>query len=193
MVTDFRGTDTLIEIAVFGMAAMGVLTVLYLTRSGREGQSEQSTSGEAGIISLIGTPLTRYAATLLLPVAAVIALAHLLYAGDAPGDGFTAGVIGGISIALWYQVFGYDRARIRQLRAEKLIGAGMTLAIGNAVLPLLWGRFFLEHNSFGDIPLPAGLHFTSTTIFEIAIFLTVLGSVITIVNAITHPEGIEQL
>ena len=39
---------------------------------------------------------------------------HPLYAGDAPGDGFTAGVIGGISIALWYQVFGYDRARLRQ-------------------------------------------------------------------------------
>jgi len=193
IVTDFRGTDTMVEIAVFAMAAMGVLTVLRLTRPKEQRQAQAEAPGDSGITSLIATPLTRYAATLLLPVAGVIALAQLLYAGDAPGDGFTAGVIGGISVALWYQVFGYTAGRLRRLRAERLIGAGMALAIGNALLPLLWGGNFLEHNNFGDLPLPAGLHFSSTTVFEIAILLTVLGSVITIVNAITNPEGIEQL
>jgi NADH:ubiquinone oxidoreductase subunit 5 (subunit L)/multisubunit Na+/H+ antiporter MnhA subunit/multisubunit Na+/H+ antiporter MnhB subunit len=189
MVTDFRGTDTLIEITVFSMAAMGVLTVLYLTR----GKSDQPGFQVPARLSQISTPLTRLAATVLLPVALVIALGHLLYAGSAPGDGFTAGVIGGISLALWYQVFGYGGRRLRRLRAEYLIGVGLMLAILNAVLPLISGGSFLSHNDFGDVPLPAGLHFTSTTLFEIAIFLTIFGSVVTMINAITNPEGIEEL
>lgn len=189
MITDFRGTDTLIEITVFAMAAMGVLTVLYLTHRKEDGSGYQIPIN----LSQISTPLTRIAAALLLPVAMVIALGHLLYAGSAPGDGFTAGVIGGISIALWYQVFGYGGGRLRRLRPELMIGVGILLALVNALLPLLSGGSFLQHNNFGDVPLPADLHFTSSTVFEFAIFLTVFGSVITMINAITNPEGIENL
>jgi NADH:ubiquinone oxidoreductase subunit 5 (subunit L)/multisubunit Na+/H+ antiporter MnhA subunit/multisubunit Na+/H+ antiporter MnhB subunit len=189
MITDFRGTDTLIEIIVFSMAAMGVLTVLFLTHN----KGQKSAFQVPANLSQISTPLTRMAATVLLPVAIIIALAQLLYAGSAPGDGFTAGVIGGISVALWYQVFGYGGSRLRKLRPELLIGIGITLAMANAILPLLSGGSFLQHNNFGDVYLPANLHFTSTTIFEISIFLTVFGSVITMINAITNPEGIETL
>jgi len=189
MITDFRGTDTLIEITVFSMAALGSLTVLQLTKQrDMDGAFQIPTP-----ISQITTPLTRLAATLFLPFAVVIALAQLLYAGDAPGDGFTAGVIGGISLALWYQVFGYGSTRIRHIRAEMIIGVGLSLALFNAVLPLLFGASFLSHSNFGDIPLPAGLHFSSSTLFEIAIALTVFGSMVNIINAITNPEGIEEL
>jgi len=189
MLTDFRGTDTLIEITVFSMAALGALTVLQLTKQRDMDGSFQI----AAPISEISTPLTRLAATLFLPFAVIIALSQLLYAGDAPGDGFTAGMIGGISVALWYQVFGYDSGRMRHIRAEMIIGVGLSVALINAVLPLLFGADFLAHNNFGDLPLPAGLHFKSSTVFEIAIALTVFGSMINIINAITHPEGIEQL
>jgi multisubunit Na+/H+ antiporter MnhB subunit len=143
--------------------------------------------------SQISTPLTKLAATILLPVSLVIALAHLLYGGSAPGDGFTAGVIGGISVALWYEVFGYGGTRLRALRFELLIGLGVLIGMVNALLPLLMGASFLQHNNFGDVHLIADLHFSSSTIFEIAIFLTVFGSVITMINAITNPEGIEEL
>lgn len=189
LITDFRGTDTLIEITVFSMAALGVLTVLFLTHSKERQQAYQIPAN----LSQISTPLTRLAATVLLPLATVIALAQLLYAGSAPGDGFTAGVIGGISVVLLYQVFGYGGVRLRKQRPELLIGVGLVLALVNAILPLLSGSSFLQHNNFGDIHLPAGLHFTSSTIFEISIFLTVFGGVITMINAITNPEGIEEL
>jgi multisubunit Na+/H+ antiporter MnhB subunit len=189
IITDFRGTDTLIEITVFSIAALGVLTVLFLTHPTQQTQGYQIPAH----LSQISTPLTRMAATVLLPVAMVIALGHLLYAGTAPGDGFTAGVIGGISVALWYQVFGYGGIRLRKLRPELLIGIGLMLALINALLPLFSGENFLQHHNFGDIPLPADLHFSSSTLFEIAIFLTIFGSVITMINAITNPEGIEEL
>lgn len=192
IITDYRGTDTLFEITVFSMAGLGVLTVLYL--SGRESSRVKSPHAAPALsLSQIATPLTQLAAKFLLPVSMVIGVAHLLYAGDAPGDGFTAGVVGGIGVALWYQVFGYDRAHLRQLRVEVLIGIGMTLAIGNALLPVLFGESFLYHYSIINFPLPGNLHVNSSTIFEIAIFLTVFGSIITMINAMTHPEGIEEL
>ncbi|HSK92355.1 MAG TPA: hydrogen gas-evolving membrane-bound hydrogenase subunit E [Euzebyales bacterium] len=193
IITDFRATDTLVEITVFAMAALGVLTVLHLRLAGRPPTAAEPPGRTVAARSLIETPLTRYAATLLFPVAVVIALAHLLYAGDAPGDGFTAGVIGGISVALWYQVFGYGRRRMSKYLAANMIGGGMALAISNGLLQLVLGRAFLAHDAFGDVPLVAGLHFSSATVLEVAIALTVFGSVITMLNAITTPEGIEQL
>lgn len=192
IITDFRGTDTLFEITVFSMAAMGVLTVLYISSQTPKDKGDY-VAPSAPSLSQIATPLTRLVAKFLLPVSMVIAIAHLLYAGDAPGDGFTAGVIGGISIAMWYQIFGYDRQRLRQLRVEILIGIGLMLAITNALLPLLMGKSFLEHYNLIDIALPGNLHVTSGTLFEVAIFLTVFGSIVTMINAMTNPEGIEKL
>jgi multisubunit Na+/H+ antiporter MnhB subunit len=69
----------------------------------------------------------------------------------------------------------------------------MALAIGNALLPVLFGESFLYHYSIINFSLPGDLHVNSSTIFEIAIFLTVFGSIITMINAMTHPEGIEKL
>jgi multicomponent K+:H+ antiporter subunit A len=186
IVTDFRGTDTLLEITVFSMAALGVLSVLSV--AAREGKAQPV---EEPDVNEISTPLTRLGATVVLPFAALLALSSLLYAGDAPGDGFSAGVIGGISLALWYSVFGYERTRrwAGLLRSELLVGAGLLLALLNAVAPLLFGGNFLAHTSLGDLPLPAGLHFSSATIFEVAIMLTVFGSVVNILDAIANPSG----
>jgi len=41
-------------------------------------------------------------ATLVLPFAILISLSHVLYGGSGPGDGFTAGVVSGLAVALWY-------------------------------------------------------------------------------------------
>jgi NADH:ubiquinone oxidoreductase subunit 5 (subunit L)/multisubunit Na+/H+ antiporter MnhA subunit/multisubunit Na+/H+ antiporter MnhB subunit len=187
IVTDFRGADTLLEITVFSMAALGVLSVLALTS--REGQAPPTAPEPRP--DEIATPLTRLGATLMLPFGALLALASLLYAGDAPGDGFSAGVIGGISLALWYAVFGYEKtSRLAgRLPSELLVGAGLLLALLNAGLPLLGGSPFFAHSGLGDLPLPAGLHVSSATIFEVAILLTVFGSVVNIINAIANPTG----
>jgi multisubunit Na+/H+ antiporter MnhB subunit len=231
IVTDFRGMDTVIEITVFGMAALGVLTLLSTPEPGRTWQFNigralrqlrsqrlitsdkqyaadvqdvdpviqkevaalEAEQAKLNVIHM-NTPLTRKVAALVLPFALLIAVSHILYGGYAPGDGFTAGVIGGIGVALWYVVFGYQEARDRLhwLHPARLIGLGIGLAIFNAALPMLFGRGFLANT---DIPidLPAGIHFSSTTLFEIAIFLCVLGGISTILETIAHPEDVEAL
>lgn len=208
IVTDFRGMDTIIEITVFGMAAIGVFTLLTTWNSLKiretpAGKPDLLATGEIAAtdvpepapeppVSSLSTPLTRVIARLVLPLALLLALAQLFYGGEGPGDGFTAGVTSGLGVALWYIVFGYHvtRQRLTWLRPRRLIGGGIALVVLNAALPMLFGLPFLAHVSF-DIPLPAHLHLSSTFIYETGIFLTVFGSTSLVLEAIAHPREIE--
>ena len=143
-------------------------------------------------IPRFSTPLTRLVATLVLPFAIMISFAHMLYGGSGPGDGFTAGVVSGLGVTLWFVVYGYFEARTRLswLRPGRLIAAGLSLALGNAVLGMFISDGFLAIAKYeGD--LPADLHATTTLIFEFAIYLTVFGGVTMIMNAIADP-GIKE-
>ncbi|MCC6892688.1 MAG: DUF4040 domain-containing protein [Anaerolineae bacterium] len=222
IVTDFRGLDTIIEISVFSVAALGVLTILSKPQASprwpvgiskaitgirqtfrRESLEDEHPvpvpyldhpHGEDSFLPSFSTPLTRIVTRMILPLSFLVALAHLLYGGDGPGDGFTAGVISGLGVALWYIVFGYHQAheQLARLHARQLIGIGVTLVIANAVFPMLLGQPFLAHLNI-DLALPANLHLSSTFVYETGIFLTVLGSITTIMEAIAYPKEAEPL
>jgi NADH:ubiquinone oxidoreductase subunit 5 (subunit L)/multisubunit Na+/H+ antiporter MnhA subunit/multisubunit Na+/H+ antiporter MnhB subunit len=222
IVTDFRGMDTVIEITVFSVAALGVLTIisrpvrvsgittgafrsfkrLVLLRSKSDetigevvDRITADVDDEPLLHSSFSTPVTRVIAQLVLPFSFLVALSHLLYGGDAPGDGFTAGVISGLGVALWFVVFGYHEScrRLKWLNTRGLIGIGLALVIGNAAFPLLIGQPFLTHLSFDQIALPAHLHLSSTLVYETGIYLTVLGSVSMVMEAIAYPKEVEPL
>ncbi len=213
IITDFRGMDTLLEITVFGMAALGVLTMLARPNPGRvmplfrrgEPVTNDSTSKDAlqedaerpepvTYAPHFSSPMTRVAALAVMPLALLIALAHILYGAVSPGDGFTAGTIAGLGGALWFVVFGYEetKRRLRWLHPVPLIGIGLVVAISNAAAPLLFGREFLAltkltGSSFADIKLASSL------LFEVGIFLTVFGGISAIMEAIAHPKEVEPL
>lgn len=192
VIGDFRATDTLIEIMVFSMAALGVLTVLTVLR---EQAPESARSGGTPRRHPLSNPLTQRVAQFVMPSSLMIALSHVFYAGNGPGDGFTAGVIAGLGVALWYVVYGYTEAkeRLHWLHPVRLIGIGLAVAMVNALLPLLFGREFFAITKIIGIPAPAGLHLASTMIFETGIFLAVFGGTSVIIEAIAHPEGVETL
>jgi multisubunit Na+/H+ antiporter MnhB subunit len=227
IVTDFRGMDTIIEITVFSVSALGVLTLLAKPVGGGRWPKRLSRAvtglrwnivkrgiepdrtvavdhvdlpaddhhhSEELFVANFSTPMTRVIARIVLPFAFLVALSQLLYGGDVPGDGFTAGVISGLGVALWFIVFGYDEARamLRWLRARWLIGLGIGLVVANASFPMLLGQPFLAHINI-DVRLPANLHISSTFIYETGIFLSVLGSVATIMEAIAYPKEVEPL
>ncbi|MFW5692123.1 MAG: hydrogen gas-evolving membrane-bound hydrogenase subunit E, partial [Chloroflexota bacterium] len=229
ILADFRATDTLIEISVFGMAALGVFTLLTMPQ-GRELLVGQRVTQETRTVapmtsdtqndelldekppehasqirdfdeisetlsvSRLSTPLTRLAAVLVLPFALLISAASVLYGGIGPGDGFTAGVVGGLGVSLWYVVFGYfeARARLQWVRPGRLIAFGLLLALTNAAMGLLLADGFFNIFKLGDGSGPASLHLASTLIFELSIFLTVFGGVTMIMSAIAHPRNVEQ-
>jgi len=73
-----------------------------------------------------------------------------------------------------------------------LIGIGIALVIANAAFPMLLGEPFLAHVNF-DVTLPANIHLSSTFIYETGIFLTVLGNITTVMEAIAYPKEVEPL
>jgi multisubunit Na+/H+ antiporter MnhB subunit len=144
--------------------------------------------------SHFSNPITRLAGTIIFPLALLIAVSHIFYAGVAPGDGFTAGVIAGLGITLWFIVLGYEEAkkRLHWLHPAPLIGMGLVVAIGNATLPLLFGRDFFTLTQVSGFSL-ANIKFASSVIFEIGIFIAVFGGISAIMEAVTHPGEVEPL
>ena len=209
IVADFRGTDTLLEIAVFTTAALGTLTLLARgRRSGgaflpqtaqRANQREfdDSVVEEIQDATSLSTPFTRSISYAVLPIAILIGLEQILYGGQGPGDGFTAGVTIGLAVTLWYIVFGYYEAK-RQLpwfRPGLITRLGLVIAIVNAVLPLLAGGSFMGHAQYDkalgiyELVDAFGLHITSSLIFEVAIAITVMGGLGIIIEAIAYPSA----
>ncbi|MFQ3565355.1 MAG: hydrogen gas-evolving membrane-bound hydrogenase subunit E [Aggregatilineales bacterium] len=212
ILTDFRGTDTLIEITVFGFAAIGVLTMLARPKPGRVMklfrrrrdtydltpkpalQEDVERLEKPVYSSRFADPITQFAATLVLPFSLMLAAAHVLYGGRNPGDGFTAGVIAGLGVSLWFVVYGYKEAkeRLRWMQPGVLIGAGLSIAIVNAAFPLLLGEPFFTFIQFTERSF-AGIKLATSTLFEIGIFLTVSGGIGAIMEAISHPREVEPL
>lgn len=212
IVADFRGTDTLLEIAVFTTAALGVLTLL--ARGRRRGgalaplqaqvnmlhEFDASVVEEIQDATSLSTPFTRSVSFIVLPIAILIGAAQILYGGNGPGDGFTAGVTIGLAVSLWYVVLGYNEAKnlLPWFQPELIVRIGLIIALANALFPLFIGQGFMGHVEFDqalgiyDIVGSFGLHITSSLIFEIAIAVAVMGGLGIIIEAIAYPTDRSQ-
>jgi NADH:ubiquinone oxidoreductase subunit 5 (subunit L)/multisubunit Na+/H+ antiporter MnhA subunit/multisubunit Na+/H+ antiporter MnhB subunit len=224
IVVDYRATDTILEIAVFAMAALGVYGVLHYAVGHRPTKHVHVPTALSADPKKFWTPLhpgkplgifgddtsdgIHLMAYVMLPIAMIIGFSHVLFGHDGPGDGFTAGVIISLAMAIWYMVFGYEmsRARLAWFNRHGTIGVGLSLAVVNATLVGLLTGNFAGHLNYGEkifsfLGLPEsllkllvvdGVAFTSSLVFEIAICLTVVGAATLILDAVGHPRDMES-
>ena len=196
VVVDFRALDTLLEITVFSLAGLGIYTLLYHAAK----KHGDSTKGEElpihnvfrtmGIGGAKSSPFIRVPAYALLPLSIVLAITHMMYGHDQPGDGFTAGVIIGLAVALWFVVFGYHQTkqRLPWLRPSWLISIGVILAIINGLIAIGFSGSFLgnvDYSKLVGLPLPKGFHISTSFILEISICLAVLGGVVHMLSSLS--------
>ncbi|MCS7060019.1 MAG: proton-conducting transporter membrane subunit [Anaerolineae bacterium] len=205
IVIDFRGFDTLVEIAVFAAAGLSVYTLLrYASRKAGD-RDEPAPQPDPTMLPFrgIGNPrssaLVRLVARLILPFSFVLAASHILLGHDRPGDGFTAGVIVSLAVATWYVVYGYEetKCRLPWLRPAALIAAGLGLALLSATLAALINGTFFSPVDFGKLIgvsrwLPAGVYFSTATLYELAIALTVVGSAVLMLDTLGHPRDTDR-
>ncbi len=208
IVVDFRGFDTVIEISVFSMAGIGVMTLLRLAAKKSEAarlsaadlaEDEEKTlltlsARLSGIDGLRTSPFVRMVTHAAMPLALILAFVQMVYGHNQPGDGFTAGVTISIAVGLWYVVFGYERTKQRLvvLRPHRLIGVGILIVLLSATSPILFGQAFFSPFNFGEalhLPLPRGLDLTTSLLFELAICLAVLGSALFIIDTLGRPAN----
>lgn len=200
IVVDFRALDTLIEITVFSMAGLGIYTLLrYAARKHKDGALAHDVSYtpiqrllSRGIGGELTSAFVRVPAYVTLPIALVLGATHMMYGHDQPGDGFTAGVIISLAVALWYVAFGYEetRRRLPWLRATPLIAGGILLVVVSGIVATAVNGSFLSPVNFGEmigLPLPEGFYISTSFFFEVAICLAVLGSVSHMLNTLGHP------
>ncbi|MBE0670206.1 MAG: DUF4040 domain-containing protein [Anaerolineales bacterium] len=203
IVVDFRAADTMIEIMVFAMAGLGIYTVLHFAsrKAGEHSQAEKTKLNAEhtplGIHGLPTSPLLHLLAYITLPLALMLGVTHMMYGHDMPGDGFTAGVVISLGIAMWYIIFGYEetRRKLPWLNRVTLIASGLTLSLLNAIGGAIFAGGVaapVDYGAMFGLPLPPGFGLTNSFIFEVAIALTVTGTATLILDNLGRPRDEEK-
>jgi NADH:ubiquinone oxidoreductase subunit 5 (subunit L)/multisubunit Na+/H+ antiporter MnhA subunit len=201
VVVDFRALDTLIEITVFSFAGLGIATLLaWAARTHGDHNPPEKPPDRKPFTTLgIGgqplSPFIRTTAFVALPLSIMLAFTQIMYGHDQPGDGFTAGVIISLAIALWYIVYGYEEARRRLpwLHSTFFIAAGILLGIFTGTAAMFITGNFLGNFDFtaGWTFLPKGFHISTSFLIELAICLAVVGGATHMLSTLGHPEDQE--
>lgn len=117
----------------------------------------------------------------------IVVSLYLLFAGhNLPGGGFAGGLVAGMALVMRYVAGGrYELGAAAPTDAGRLLGVGMMLAVGAAVVPLLFGaapltRWILE----AEIPVVGHIEFVTSTIFDIGVYLVVIGLVLDVLRSL---------
>lgn len=199
ILVEFRALDTLGELSVLGMAGVAIVAVLSSVRHAFIDPSSASkeTTGDEASPALRGGAARRAilsawsnAAALQLmvritaPILAIISAMLFLRGHNAPGGGFIAALVGSAIVALLYLSTSTDR-RIGPPRLPLLlIGGGVLVAAGSGLLGF-------GHEGFLE-PLHgylAGQHVSTSMIFDLGVYLAVLGLVMIAVNLLGASAG----
>lgn len=123
---------------------------------------------------------------------------YFLFAGhNQPGGGFVGGLVAGAAISFRYVAGGVAEVRqVFPVRPWTILGGGLFLAAGTALVPILTGNALLEHAAWqADLPLLGAVKATSALPFDIGVYLVVLGLILMMFEAFgddgefTTPDG----
>ena len=122
------------------------------------------------------------AARVLMPLLLLFAVFLLLRGHNQPGGGFVGGLVVASSFVLYSIAFGVDAGRRAVLvDPSKLLGIGLLTALASGVPGVLAGRPFMTAlwTEFGVGPSSIALG--TPLVFDVGVFLAVIGVVLTIV------------
>lgn len=130
---------------------------------------------------------------------AIIVSVYLLFVGhNAPGGGFAGGLLAGLALVARYLAGGrYELGEAAPVDAGRLLGTGLLLAAGTAASSLLFGLTAFESTWFeADVPVLGHLSIGTSTLFDIGVYLVVVGLVLDILRSLgaevdRHQEEVE--
>jgi multicomponent K+:H+ antiporter subunit A len=178
ILVDFRGFDTMGEITVLAIAAVGIYAMLdhLCLEPGTLHGIRRRWAPERQ--SPILTQITRF----LLPMALIVSIYLFLRGHNAPGGGFIAGLTTAIALILQYMASGiaWTQQQWRQ-KYHKAIAWGLLIATFTGIGSRLFDHPFLT-SSFGHFHLPLIGEFELATalLFDLGVYFTVVGVVMLI-------------
>ena len=117
----------------------------------------------------------------------IVVSIYLLFAGhNSPGGGFAGGLVAGMALVMRYIAGGrWELGAAAPTDAGRLLGAGLIVAVGTAVIPLFFGLSPLTSSFWEwEIPLIGHVEFVTSTIFDIGVYLVVIGLVLDVLRSL---------
>jgi multicomponent Na+:H+ antiporter subunit A len=172
ILVDFRALDTLGEIAVLAVAALGAFALL------RGGPASPAPRRIAAAPSLVLRTATR----LLLALLLVTALFMLWRGHNEPGGGFIGGLFAASALTLYLLAFRRAATeRLLRVTPRLALPVGLAVAAGSGLAGVaLAGAPFLT----GQWATVGGLKLGTPLLFDVGVFLVVVGFTLTIVLAL---------
>lgn len=144
----------------------------------------------------MSTLIARQVTKAVVPLMLLVSFNFFLQGHNRPGGGFIAGVMTSAGIALVYIVFDFEglkelkgkMGRERYSTVARYLptsGLGLVLAAGTGLMSVSLGSNFMQH-SMGGIHLPffGKIHWTTAILFDMGVYLTVVGSLLTMVEVL---------
>ncbi|MBW3086901.1 NAD(P)H-quinone oxidoreductase subunit 2, chloroplastic [Austwickia sp. TVS 96-490-7B] len=195
ILVEFRALDTLGELAVLGMTGVALVAILStvrhqhidpVTRLRGDEQAEpapalrpEGSTAHRAITSAWSNVLgLQLMLRFVVPVLAGLSGLIFLRGHNEPGGGFIAALIGSAAVGLTYLSTSRDRQIGPPRLPLRLIGSGILMAVLTGLWGLVGQGSFLEplHGHLGSV------HLTSSMLFDIGVYLAVLGLVMMTFN-----------
>ncbi|SED87162.1 monovalent cation/H+ antiporter subunit A [Pseudomonas anguilliseptica] len=194
ILVDFRGFDTMGEVTVLAIAAVGIFALLDGLRLFQPKVDAQGRSWARDRHPLILATLSR----VLLPMALLVSVFIFLRGHNLPGGGFIAGLVTAVALILQYVASGVQWTQSRlPLNYQGMAGLGVLVAGLTGLGSWLFDRPFLT-SAFGHfhIPLIGEIELATAMLFDLGVYLTVVGATLLILanlGKLTQEKAVEEV
>ncbi|MDX5406099.1 MAG: monovalent cation/H+ antiporter subunit A [Chromatiaceae bacterium] len=182
ILVDFRGFDTMGEIAVLGIASLGIfklLTRIPLFKPSSDGEGRPwALERHSLLLSTVSQSL--------LPLAIMVSIYIFFRGHNLPGGGFIAGLVTAVAIILQYIAQGVDWVKARMnVEYQRVVAVGLMIALLTGVASWLFNRPFLTSwFDYFDIPFLGKIELASAMAFDLGVYVTVVGSTLLILASL---------
>jgi multicomponent Na+:H+ antiporter subunit A len=190
IIVDFRSWDTLGESSVIAICAAGVTSLVFARRGAGAFARHRPQRRESGWLAARPAVLQRslqleVVARLTYHTILLVSLYLLLHGEFGLGGGFVAGLLAGLGLTMRYLAGGrYELAAAAPVDAGVLLGLGMALSSGTALLGYAWGDAVLAPGHFGvTLPVTGKVTVHSSLLFDIGVYVLVIGLVLDILRS----------
>ncbi|MFG0257139.1 MAG: hydrogen gas-evolving membrane-bound hydrogenase subunit E [Phycisphaerales bacterium JB043] len=191
ILVDFRGYDTLGEITVLAIAAIGVFVLVG--RSKRRGDSTVSMTVDHhgvdhGAQPWVTSSLFKTGMRLILPLSLMFALYMFFKGHQEPGGGFIAGLVAAVSLAVYRMAEGPDALKkLLPMKPGPLAAWGLLVALLTAIVPLALGYPLLRsHTAYVPMPGDGVFHWASVLFFDLGVLIVVVAVSVGVINRLTE-------
>ena len=136
------------------------------------------------------TLILRTAALILVPMQLLFSVFLLLRGHDEPGGGFIAGLVASGAVVLFLFSYGVSATReLLRVDPRDFLGVGLLIGLASILPSLVLGQPAMTAQ-WWQIPLPGGGYYKFSTplIFDVGVYLTVIGSILTMVVGLSESE-----